>query len=150
MKFKLPCQIGEQDIVGIISREIKKQKIRVLRASQKDLKEIANVSEQIRKHGLPNYLVCKKLPQGLGHGIFLHPEAKPIPKGHVIAPYAGEVSLDPQKSQDDSAYVFEMIADIHLSKEEQLLLGQASFLSPAPSLFDKSRCAQKREFHSLH
>ena len=41
MKFKLPCQIGEQDIAGIISREIKKQKIRVLRASQKDLKEIA-------------------------------------------------------------------------------------------------------------
>ncbi len=123
MKFKLPCQVGDQNISGIISREIKKQKIGVLRASKKDLKEIAAVSEEIRKQGLPKYLVCKKLPQGLGHGIFLHPEAKPIPKGHVIAPYAGELSLDPQNSQeDDSAYVFEMIGDIHLSKKEQLLL----------------------------
>lgn len=137
MKFKLPCQVGDQSISAIISREIKKQKIRILRASQRHLKEIAEVSEEIKKLGLPKYLVCKKLPGDFGHGIFLHPEAKPIPKGHVIAPYAGEVSLAPQNSHDDSSYVFEMIADIHLSKKEQLL-------------FDKHHAYHPRRLYSVN
>jgi hypothetical protein len=119
MRFKLPCQIGEHKFKEIISREIKKQKIPILRTHKKRLHEIATVSKQIRQQGLPPYLVCKKLPQGLGHGIFLHPNAAPLSRGRVIAPYSGIVSISPQKEPDDSAYVFELIAKVRLSKKEQ-------------------------------
>lgn len=124
MKFKLPNQVGDQGLFGIISREIKNQKIFVARASKTHLKQIAEISRRIQQDGLPEYLVRKRLPQGLGHGIFLHPEAKPILKGQVIAPYAGEVSLVPQKQPDESAYIFELIAEIRLSKQEQSLVNR--------------------------
>lgn len=119
MKYKLPSQICDPNIYGIISREIKKQKIGVLRVSSKDLEEIATISRSIESLGIPDNLVMKKLPQGLGYGIFLHPGAKPIPRGSVIAPYSGEVLLVPQRQDDGSAYVFEMIANISLTKQEQ-------------------------------
>jgi SET domain len=124
MKFKLPFQLADETVTGIISREIKKQKITVLRASRKQLKEIAEIAKQIQKAGLPEYLVCKKLPQKLGHGIFLHPRSKPLLKGRVIAPYSGVVSIDPQNAPDDSAYVFGLIADVYLTKDEQALLNK--------------------------
>ena len=58
----------------------------------------------------------------MGHGIFLHPDADPVPKGRVISAYAGEISIVPHDHADDSAYIFEMIAGMHLTKEEQKLL----------------------------
>jgi len=123
MKFRLTRQlIANPNISGIISREMKKQKTSVFSASKKDLKEIAEVAGEITKRGLPKYLVRKKLPNDLGHGIFLHPKAKPILKGQVIAPYAGEVSILPQNMPDDSAYAFAAVNDFHLPKEEQALL----------------------------
>ena len=123
MKFKLTRQvIVGPYAVGIISREIRRQKVPIFRASQEDLKEIVAVVAAIKQRGLPKYLVCKKLPQGLGRGIFLHPKAKPILKGQVIAPYAGEVSILPQNMPDDSAYAFAVISDILLSKKTQALL----------------------------
>lgn len=130
MEYKLAAQIGDQNLLGIISREIKKQRISVPPASKKQLKEIAAVSKQIQKNGLPEYLVKKKLPKGLGFGIFLHPDAKPIPKGRVIAPYAGEVFIAPQNAPDDSAYVFELISHVHLLKKEQALLSKGLCYHP--------------------
>lgn len=122
MKFKLPRQIPNQEIYRIISREIRKQKLYVLCASKNHLKEIAEVSCAIEQSGLPKHLICQKLPRGLGFGIFLHPEAKPILKGEVIAPYSGEISLVPQNEFDDSIYAFAPLLDILCTKKEQLLL----------------------------
>jgi hypothetical protein len=137
MRFKLPFQLADPAINGIISREIRKQKISVLRASQKRLKEIAEVCSQVQRSGLPKYLVRKKLPQGLGYGIFLHPAAKPLLKGRVIAPYSGVVSISPKHQPDDSAYVFELIANVRLLKQEQ-------------SLFSKGLSYQSNRLYSIN
>lgn len=122
MKFNLPFQVVDPAISGIISREILRQKISLVRASKKQLKEMAKVAKEIKAHGIPRYFVRKKLPDGLGHGIFLHPSSKPILKGQVIAPYSGDAFIAPDSHDDDSAYVFELIADARLTKEEQALL----------------------------
>lgn len=119
MKFKLPRQELDPETIRIAKREIRKQKIEVLRVGKKMLQEFAGVCKAIEEKGLPDYLVCKKLPNGLGSGIFLHPEAKPILKGQVIGPYSGRVSIIPQCAPDDSAYAFAPIVDIQLSKAEQ-------------------------------
>jgi len=70
MKYKLPRQILNRDISAVISRAVRKQELALFRASRNHLKEIAEVSRAIVKRGLPVYLVCKKLPHGLGSGIF--------------------------------------------------------------------------------
>jgi len=106
----------------------------VTRLTKGNLKEIIAVSRSIKKSGLPKNLVCKKLPGGLGYGIFLHPTAKPILKGQVIAPYAGEVSLSPQNLSElssDSEYVFCLIQDIRLTKKEQFLIGDGLCYRPS-------------------
>lgn len=137
MNFKLPYQILTQEIRTIISREIRIQQLKILRATKKILKEIAQVSKEIEKHTFPDYLICKKLPHNLGSGIFLHPEATPILKGTVIAPYSGEVSIVPQNdSDDDGDYVFAPLSDIHLTKEEQ-------------SYFDKKNRYHPRRLYSI-
>lgn len=130
MKFKLPRPVFSQEICKIISREIRKQKISVLRASKNHLKEIAEVSKAIENKGLPKNLLCKKLPNGLGYGIFLHPKASPILKGQVIAPYAGVVSLIPQNAPEDFLYAFEPISNILLSREEQADLDSSNRYHP--------------------
>ena len=119
MKYKLPRQILSKEQISIASKEIRQQKIYVLRATKNELKEIIEVSRAIKKHGLPKNLVRKKLPGGLGYGIFLHPKAEPILKGQIIAPYAGEIFLIPQNGPDDSLYAFEPFCDISLTKEQQ-------------------------------
>jgi hypothetical protein len=121
MKFKLPRQILQQEISKVISRELRKQQISVIRASKSILKELVEVFHHIETKTLPDHLICKKLPYNLGSGIFLHPEANPILKGSVIAPYAGEVSIVPQNDpEDDGDYVFAPLSDILLTKEEQI------------------------------
>ncbi len=137
MKHKLPRQICQQKINKIIFREIKQQKVEVFRASKKLLAQVRSISESIEKEGLPPYLVKKKLEKGLGYGIFLHPSAKPIAKGQVIAPYAGKVSLDSQNfSDNDSDYIFSIVSNIILTKEEQ-------------QLFDPKRRYHPRRLYSL-
>lgn len=121
MNFKLPRPIFPEEMSRILSREICRQRIVVMRLSTKRLKELESVCKEIEKEGLPKYLVCKKLPKKLGSGIFLHPDAKPILKGQVIASYAGEVSLVPQTDQEDGSYAFEPLDKIHLTNEEQFL-----------------------------
>jgi hypothetical protein len=127
MKFKLPRQIINKNLKQIVSREIKKQKLEVIKVNKKNLKEISDVSKIIRKKGLPPYLICKKLPRKLGKGIFLHPKAKPILKGQIIAPYAGNISLLPQKSDnEDGSYAFIPVEGICLTKEEQALFDRGA------------------------
>jgi hypothetical protein len=147
MKFRLTRQtIVNPNIPRIITREMKKQKTYVFSASKKDLKEIYEVSGEIRRHGLPKYLVRKKLPKALGYGIFLHPKAKPILKGQVIAPYAGEVSILPQNMPDDSAYAFATVCDFHLPKEEQALLDDKLFFHPRRLYFVNVDALKKGNF----
>ena len=143
MNYKLPFQIIDPEICGIISREVQKQEIEVYCASRKHLKEMAAVALQIRTRGLPAYLVRKKLPGPLGDGIFLHPDAQPIAKDKVIAPYAGVVKLEPQSKPDSSAYTFELIGDIHLSKEEHRNL-IAGVLFHSRRLYGLSLSAERR------
>lgn len=122
MKYKLSRPVIDKELLFIIKCEIKKQKIPVDRMSKKNLKELAQVSQAIRKQGCPKHLICKKLRNGLGRGIFLHPNAKPILKGQVIASYAGEISVVPQNEPDEGSYSFAPLENFHLSKSEQALL----------------------------
>lgn len=119
MKYQLAYHHYTKDIEKIVSREIRKQRILVLRAKKAQLKELSEISYAIKNWGLPRYLICKKLPKGLGWGIFLRREASPIPKGQWIAPYSGELSITSQNHPDESVYAFSPIFDIHLTKNEQ-------------------------------
>ena len=130
MRYKLPRQNLNPNLNEIIFREIKNQKVVTQRASKIKLKEIAEISRLIQKSGLPNYLVRKKLPGGLGHGIFLHPKAKPLKRGQVIAPYSGEVTIMPQSGSSDSDYIFSLISNIRMTKKEQLLLDKGQKYHP--------------------
>lgn len=119
MKFRLPKSISLQPIDGILTKEFKKQKVAVPPLPKSKWKETLAIFEAIQTKGMPEFLVRKKLSNDLGYGIFLHPKAKPIQKGQIIAPYAGEVILLAQNEEDDSAYAFDILSDIQLSKEEQ-------------------------------
>jgi len=123
MKFKLPRQIISKEASEIVSRELKRQKIPVHPLLKKDLIAIRSLAKTIRKKGLPKHLIRKKLPDNMGYGIFLHPKAKPILKGEIIAPYAGEVSIVDQKLPDDAVYAFAPIEDLILTKKEQSGIG---------------------------
>jgi len=130
MKYRLSRPVIGKDLFSIIKREVKKQKIPVYRMSRKNLKELAAVSEEIKKWGCPKYLVCKKLSNGLGRGVFLHPDAKPILKGQVIASYAGEISVVVQNEPDEGSYAFAPLEDFHLSKSEQILFDKKNSFHP--------------------
>ena len=120
MEFRLPRQEINQKLIDLGNKKLKQNKIRVPRATKKTLKELLAILEEIRKNGLPKYLVLKKLKKKLGYGIFLHPKAKPILKGEPIAPYSGEVFIFPQNAEDTTDYAFALISDFHLTKQEQL------------------------------
>lgn len=131
MKFKLPRHVLNEKIKPIIDREIKKQKTELVRINKDNLKEVAQVLKSIESKGIPKHLICKKLPHNLGKGIFLHPDAKPILKDQVIAPYAGEICLIPQKADDgDGSYAFVPLENIFLKKQEQLLVDKTSAYRP--------------------
>ena len=99
MNFKLPRQILNKEVTKIISTEVRKQRIYVERANKEDLKEIAQVARAIRKKGLPHHFVRRKLPKGLGYGIFLHPKAVPILKGRLSPPTRARYFLSPKMSR---------------------------------------------------
>src|ERR1700722_14474745 len=119
MRFKLPRQLLTPEIDKILAREMRKQKMRLSRATKKDMQEILEVSKIIEKSGLPQRFVRKKLSDELGYGIFLRLNAEPILQGQVIAPYAGEVSIVPQFEPDNGSYAFAPIEEMHLTSEEQ-------------------------------
>lgn len=111
-----------ETLAAFAAKIIKRKKIYIPRMNKKGLIQMAAVCKEIQERGLPKYLVLRKLQGNLGSGIFLHPKAEPIVKKTVIAPYAGEVILAPQYYEDNSDYVFCLISDIQLSKEETHLL----------------------------
>lgn len=119
MKFNLPRPLFTPPLYEIASKEVKRQKLKVLKATKKQIEELAQLSQVIARQGMPSHLVRKKLPGGLGHGIFLHPQAKPLLKGQIIGSYAGEIFFAPQNLPDDSAYAFELLSRIFFTKEEQ-------------------------------
>ncbi len=120
-KYKLSRPSLDPELLGIIRREIKRQKIPVYRMDKQNLRELAAVSKEIEERGCPKNLVCKKLSNNLGHGIFLHPDAEPICEGEVIASYGGEITVVAQNEPDDNGdYSFAPLENFLLSKEEQL------------------------------
>lgn len=121
MKFRLKRQTIDPAINALGTRKMRQHKIHVPKASKKILEQLAAVSHEIEQYGTPKHLVIKKLEKKLGFGVFLHPEARPILKGELIAPYSGEVFLCPKNLVDDSDYAFALISDFHLTKKEQLL-----------------------------
>jgi len=120
MKFRLPRQEISQKLTGLGNKKIKENKIWIPVATKKILNELSQMMQKICQYGLPKHLVCKKLKNKLGFGIFLHPKAKPILKGELIAPYSGEVFIFAQNDEDTTDYAFALIPDLHLSKKEQL------------------------------
>ncbi len=143
MKFTLPRQTLTPEIAAIMTREIKKQKIDISRATKKNLIELAQVLKTIHETGSLPDLICKQLPHDLGSGIFLSPTAKPIRKGQVIAPYAGYLSFMPQNDPEDGTYAFTPICGILLTKEEQALFDKTRRWHPR-RLYDLKLCAQER------
>ncbi len=120
MKYKLARQIISENVIKVISQGIRVQNLAIAKASKNNLKEMAIVLREIEEKGLPNYLVRRKLKGKLGQGIFLHPDAQPILKGQVIAPYSGITILAPQNDLNDSDYAFCPLFDLRLSKQQQL------------------------------
>lgn len=120
MNFKDPFQISTEELNNLIFKKMRDYRIEVSRITKRQLRELASVEPIIQRKGLPDHLVLKKLKKRLGSGIFLHPEAEPILKGQVIAPYAGELALFPKNGEGTgSDYVFSLISDFHLTREEQ-------------------------------
>lgn len=119
MKHKLPRQLSTPEIAEVITREVLRQEANVLQATKTQLKELATACALIKERGLPENLVCKKLPGNLGHGIFLHPEASPLLRGHLVGPYSGKAAIIAQNVPDESSYAFAPLSDISLSRTEQ-------------------------------
>lgn len=120
MKFKLQRQEISKDLFLFCFNKIKQSKTDLPRANQKIVNQMPAILKEIRKNGLPSHLVIKKLEGKLGFGVFLHPQAKPIAKGSLIAPYSGEVILCPQNEmRNDSDYAFALVSDLLLTKKEQ-------------------------------
>lgn len=119
MKYRLSRPIFPPLLEQIAIREMRRQKIRISSASRAILNKILFVSAQIEKEGLPSQFVCRKLPGKLGRGIFLHPKAKAIQRGEVIAPYGGVLRIEPQYDAEDSDYAFAPLDSMKLTKEEQ-------------------------------
>lgn len=119
MKYKTPFQYIDPFVCAIILRESSRQNLSFPKATKQQLMELAQLARLIEKDGLPHHLVCKKLPNQLGHGIFLHPNAKPLLKGQIIGIYTGETQIIPQYALDEALYAFEPLSDLHLTKEEQ-------------------------------
>ncbi len=120
------------ELLGIIRREVKKQKIPVYRMRKQNLIELARVTQEILERGCPKNLVVKKLNHNLGHGIFLHPGADPIFEGQVIASYGGVINFVVQNEPDDKGdYSFAPLEDFRLSKEEQRFWDKKNLFHPS-------------------
>jgi hypothetical protein len=119
MKFNLKRQVITEEIVKIVLNTWTHKDLEPYRLTKKNLNELDDVCRQIEQWALPKNFVRKKLPGKLGYGIFLKPDAEPILKGSLIAPYAGEVSIVAQNEEDDADYAFDPVTDFYLTKEEQ-------------------------------
>lgn len=146
MKFNLKRQFVSNDIIKVVFRNYKHKDLDAYRLSKQNLNELSKVLSDIEKETIPKKFVLKKLPGKLGSGIFLHPEAEPILKGEVIAPYAGEISLVVQNQEDDACYAFDPVADIRLTREEQLKFDPKNRYHPKRLYSLKLDAAKKGNF----
>lgn len=119
MKYKLPHPSFNPKAFPIVEKEIEKQDLPVTKATEKQLKELSQIDKAILEKEIPDHLVCMNLPKNLGKGIFLKPEEKPIQKGTLIGSYSGKGLFLPQNLESDSDYIFSIIGEILLTKEEQ-------------------------------
>ncbi len=146
MKYDLKRQVVSKDIVKTVFRVRKNKDLQPYRLTKKNLEELDRVLIEIEERALPQYLVRKKLKGKLGFGIFLHPEAEPIEKGQLIAPYSGEVSIVPQNKADDADYAFDPVNDLLLNKEEQKKFDPKSTYHPRRYYSLKLDAAKKGNF----
>lgn len=130
MRYRLPRPVIPQEILPIIRREVRKQRLVVPRMTKKNLREFARICKEIEERGCPQNLVCKKLEGNLGRGMFLRLDAEPILKGQVIGSYSGILSIVAQNKDDEGSYAFAPIEDFHLTREEQLLFDPKSSYHP--------------------
>ncbi len=130
MNFNLVQACFDPKLTPLLRREIKRELGTLTPLSKGELEEIAAISERIKKGQLPKHFVRKKISPEIGYGIFLHPDAEPLVKEEVIAPYAGEISLVPQYTHDPSSYAFTLIEDILLDKGEQKKWDSGSHFHP--------------------
>lgn len=119
MKFNLVRQEIDPDLLALCFEKIKFYKIPISPMGKLRSEKIAPILKQIQKNGIPDDLVVKKLKHNLGHGIFLHPHAKPIVRGRPIAFYTGIVRICPEHDGHDSNYTFSLLSDLRLTKAEQ-------------------------------
>lgn len=122
MKYKLPRPVFSETLIKMLNREAEKQELYLTKASNKVMQELKVMCDIIKKSGLPDMLVLKKLPQPMGYGIFLHPKARPLKKGKVLGSYGGNTCVLPQNLPDESAYAFAPMEDLTLLKTEQAIL----------------------------
>jgi hypothetical protein len=130
MQYKMPRQKISPRLARFGLGKIKEQEHYVPKLTKKLLSQIALVCEEICKAGIPSYLVVMKLKGKLGHGVFLRPDAKPILKGEIIAPYSGNVYIAQQNHGQGSDYAFSLVSDIALTKEEHALFDPKSKYHP--------------------
>lgn len=119
MRFKQPRQKISSKLSALAYMKIRKDRIRISKASRKNLIELVEIGKEIEQIGLPKYLVRKKLQGSLGYGIFLRADTKPILRGEAIGAYSGKVIIVPKHQVDDSDYIFSLLSDLKLTKEEQ-------------------------------
>ncbi len=129
MKYRLPRVAFDPLLNKLVSREERKQQA-ASKMGKKALQELSDICKAVKKTGLPEHLVCKNLSKHLGSGIFLHPKAKPLKKGQIIGPYSGVLNVAPQNAPGDSSYVFSLMCDMHLKKEEQKILDKKASYRP--------------------
>lgn len=100
---------------------------RLSKANREKLKRIEKLSAMGK---MPAKYAKRKLKGKIGYGIFLKPNASPIKKGEIIGPYEGEVRLEPQNSEGNGDYAFDLIDDLRLTKEEQKKFDPKNRFSP--------------------
>lgn len=150
MKYRLKTQIIDKAIIEVVKRQKKNSELDLQPLTKKNLKELAAVQKEIEKFGLPKKFVIRKLPGKIGSGVFLHPQADPIEKGEVIAPYAGVVTIVQQNAMDDADYAFDPVTDLHLTKEEQKKFDPKHKYHPRRLYSLKLDALKKGKFYSLY
>ena len=81
MKFRLQRQEIDENLSIFCINKIKQHKVNVPKAGKKAIQGMPAILKEIQKSGLPKHLLIKKLKGKIGHGVFLHPEAKRRLKG---------------------------------------------------------------------
>lgn len=135
-KYRMPQPTWDEPVRAMIERELRRQKQIIRAVSPLRFKALSKVCKEVKQQGIPSRLVCAKLPDPFGCGVFLHPEASPLKPGEVVGIYSGRVKIVPQHAPDDSLYAFEPLSEILLTKEEQ-------------KRWDSKQAYHPRRFYSL-